>query len=185
LCRTSYGPYGRAMIRICKEESFHQRQGYELLMTMMRGTDEQRAMVQESVNRFWWPALMMFGPPDDASPNTAQSMAWGIKRHTNDELRQKFVDMSVPQAEALGVTFPDPELMWNEERGHYDFGQPDWEEFMQGVKGNGPCNAQRMAHRRRAHGGGAWVREAATAYAAKQAARRADRDADGDMEVSA
>src|SRR5574339_578048 len=130
LCRTSYGPYGRAMIRICKEESFHQRQGYELLATMMRGTDEQRAMVQESVDRFWWPALMMFGPPDDASPNTAQSMAWGIKRHTNDELRQKFVDMSVPQAEALGVTLPDPELRWNEERGHHDFGQPDWEEFM-------------------------------------------------------
>ena len=169
LCRTSYGPYGRAMIRVCKEESFHQRQGYELLMTMMRGTEAQRAMVQESVNRFWWPALMMFGPPDDASPNTAQSMAWGIKRNTNDELRQKFVDMSVPQAEALGVTLPDPELVWNEERGHHDFGQPDWEEFMQGVKGNGPCNAQRMAHRRRAHEDGAWVREAATAYAAKQA----------------
>ncbi len=145
LCRTSYGPYGRAMIRVCKEESFHQRQGYELLTTMMRGTDEQRAMVQESVNRFWWPALMMFGPPDADSPNTAQSMAWGIKRNTNDELRQKFVDMSVPQAEALGVTLPDPELVWNEERGHHDFGQPDWEEFMQGVKGNGPCNA-------RAHG---------------------------------
>ena len=149
LCRTSYGPYGRAMIRVCKEESFHQRQGYELLTTMMRGTDEQRAMVQESVDRFWWPALMMFGPPDADSPNTAQSMAWGIKRNTNDELRQKFVDMSVPQAEALGVTLPDPELVWNEERGHHDFGQPDWEEFMQGVKGNGPCNAERMAHRRR------------------------------------
>ncbi|HYJ28485.1 MAG TPA: 1,2-phenylacetyl-CoA epoxidase subunit PaaA [Nocardioides sp.] len=169
LCRTSFGPYGRAMIRVCKEESFHQRQGYELLTTMMRGTDEQRAMVQESVDRFWWPALMMFGPPDDASPNTAQSMAWGIKRNTNDELRQKFVDMSVPQAEALGVTLPDPELAWNEERGHYDFGQPDWDEFMEGVKGNGPCNAQRMAHRRRAHEDGAWVRKAATAYAAKQA----------------
>ena len=168
LCRCSYGPYARAMIRVCKEESFHQRQGYELLMTMMRGTEAQRAMVQESVNRFWWPALMMFGPPDDASPNTAQSMAWGIKRNTNDELRQKFVDMSVPQAEALGVTLPDPELAWNEERGHHDFGEPDWEEFMQGVKGNGPCNAQRMAHRRRAHEDGAWVREAATAYAAKQ-----------------
>ena len=148
LCRTSYGPYGRAMIRICKEESFHQRQGYELLMTMMRGTDEQRAMVQESVNRFWWPALMMFGPPDADSPNTAQSMAWGIKRNTNDDLRQRFVDMTVPQAEALGVTLPDPELRWNEERGHHDFGQPDWDEFMAVVKGNGPCNAQRIAHRR-------------------------------------
>ena len=148
LCRTSFGPYGRAMIRICKEESFHQRQGYELLMTMMRGTDEQRAMVQESVDRFWWPSLMMFGPPDDESPNTAQSMAWGIKRNTNDELRQRFVDMTVPQAEALGVTLPDPDLAWNEERGAHDFGQPDWDEFMQVVKGNGPCNAQRIAHRR-------------------------------------
>ena len=168
LCRTSFGPYGRAMIRICKEESFHQRQGYELLMTMMRGTDEQRAMVQESVNRFWWPALMMFGPPDDESPNSAQSMAWGIKRNTNDDLRQRFVDMSVPQAEALGVTFPDPELRWNEERQAHDFGQPDWDEFMQVVKGNGPCNTQRIAHRRAAHEDGAWVREAATAYAAQQ-----------------
>jgi ring-1,2-phenylacetyl-CoA epoxidase subunit PaaA len=165
LCRTSYGPYGRAMIRVCKEESFHQRQGYELLMTMMRGTEEQREMVQESVNRFWWPSLMMFGPPDADSPNTAQSMAWGIKRNTNDDLRQRFVDMTVPQAEALGVTLPDPELRWNEERGHHDFGEPDWEEFMQVVKGNGPCNAQRMAHRRRAHDEGAWVREAALAFA--------------------
>ena len=168
LCRTSFGPYGRAMIRICKEESFHQRQGYELLMTMMRGTDEQRAMVQESVNRFWWPALMMFGPPDDESPNSAQSMAWGIKRNTNDDLRQRFVDMSMPQAEALGVTFPDPQLRWNEERQAHDFGQPDWDEFMQVVKGNGPCNTQRIAHRRAAHEDGAWVREAATAYAAQQ-----------------
>ncbi len=167
LCRTSYGPYGRAMIRICKEESFHQRQGYELLMTMMRGTDEQRAMVQESVNRFWWPSLMMFGPPDEDSPNTAQSMEWGIKRNTNDDLRQRFVDMSVPQAEALGVTLPDPELRWNDERGHHDFGEPDWDEFMQVVKGAGPCNAQRIAHRRRAHEDGAWVRDAATAFAAR------------------
>ena len=154
LCRTSYGPYGRAMIRICKEESFHQRQGFELLMTMMRGTDEQRAMVQESVDRFWWPALMMFGPPDADSPNTEQSMAWGIKRDTNDELRQKFVDMSVPQAEALGVTLPDPDLRWNDERGHHDFGQPDWDEFYAVVKGPGPCNAQRIAHRTRAHDDG-------------------------------
>ena len=165
LCRTSFGPYGRAMIRICKEESFHQRQGFELLMTMMRGTDEQRAMVQESVNRFWWPALMMFGPPDDDSPNTEQSMAWGIKSHTNDELRQRFVDMSVPQAKALGVTFPDPELGWNEERGAHDFGQPDWDEFWDVVKGNGPCNAQRIAHRKAAWDDGAWVREAAMAFA--------------------
>ncbi|HWC22094.1 MAG TPA: 1,2-phenylacetyl-CoA epoxidase subunit PaaA [Flexivirga sp.] len=165
LCRTSYGPYGRAMIRICKEESFHQRQGYELLMTMMRGTDDQRAMVQESVNRFWWPALMMFGPPDGDSPNTAQSMEWGIKRHTNDELRQRFVDMSMSQAEALGVTFPDPELKWNAERGSYDYGEPDWEEFWHVVKGNGPCNTQRVAHRKAAYDEGAWVREAAMAFA--------------------
>ncbi|MFD2794900.1 1,2-phenylacetyl-CoA epoxidase subunit PaaA [Promicromonospora vindobonensis] len=165
LCRTSFGPYGRAMIRICKEESFHQRQGYELLMTMMRGTDEQRAMVQESVDRFWWPSLMMFGPPDDASPNTAQSMAWGVKTHTNDELRQRFVDMTVPQADALGVTLPDPDLVWNAERGAHDFGQPDWDELWAVVKGNGPCNAQRVAHRKRAWDEGAWVRAAALAFA--------------------
>ncbi|WP_446666792.1 1,2-phenylacetyl-CoA epoxidase subunit PaaA [Flexivirga sp. B27] len=170
LCRTSYGPYGRAMIRICKEESFHQRQGYELLMTMMRGSDEQREMVQESVNRFWWPALMMFGPPDGDSPNTAQSMEWGIKRHTNDELRQRFVDMSMPQAEALGVTFPDPELKWNDERGSYDYGEPDWDEFWAVVKGNGPCNAQRLAHRKAAYDDGAWVRDAASAAAARNEA---------------
>lgn len=169
LCRTSYGPYGRAMIRICKEESFHQRQGYELLMAMMRGTDEQRAMVQESVDRFWWPALMMFGPPDGDSPNTERSMAWGIKRHTNDELRQRMVDMTVPQAEALGVTLPDPEIRWNEERGSYDFGEVDWEEFWAVVKGNGPCNEQRLAHRRKAHDDGAWVREAALAFAERAA----------------
>jgi len=165
LCRTSYGPYGRSMIRICKEESFHQRQGFELLATMMRGTDAQRAMVQESVDRMWWPALMMFGPPDADSPNTEQSMAWGIKRNTNDELRQRFVDMSVPQAAALGVTLPDPELTWNEQRQAHDFGAPDWAEFYAVVKGNGPCNAQRIEHRRRAHDTGAWVREAATAFA--------------------
>lgn len=173
LCRTSFGPYGRAMIRICKEESFHQRQGYELLMTMMRGTEAQREMVQESVNRFWWPALMMFGPPDDNSPNTEQSMAWGIKTHTNDELRQKFVDMSVPQAEALGVTFPDEFLKWNEERGHYDFSTPNWDEFWDVVKGNGPCNTQRIAHRKRAWDEGAWVREAALAFAENQTAEAA------------
>jgi ring-1,2-phenylacetyl-CoA epoxidase subunit PaaA len=156
------------MIRICKEESFHQRQGFELLMTMMRGTDEQRAMVQESVNRFWWPALMMFGPPDEDSTNTEQSMAWGIKTHTNDELRQRFVDMSIPQAKILGVTFPDPDLRWNEERQSHDFGEIDWDEFWAVVKGDGPCNAQRLAHRRKARDDGNWVREAARAFAAKQ-----------------
>ncbi|MBB5998825.1 1,2-phenylacetyl-CoA epoxidase subunit PaaA [Streptomonospora salina] len=173
LCRSSYGPYSRAMIRICKEESFHQRQGYELLATMMRGTDEQRALVQESVDRWWWPSLMMFGPPDADSPNTAQSMHWGIKRHTNDELRQRFVDMSVPQADALGVRLPDPELTWNPDRGHYDFGEPDWAEFTRVVKGDGPCNAERIAHRRRAHEDGAWVREAAAAFAARGAQQQA------------
>ncbi|MGY0499323.1 1,2-phenylacetyl-CoA epoxidase subunit PaaA [Nocardia sp. FBN12] len=168
LCRTSFGPYGRAMIRVCKEESFHQRQGFELLMTMMRGTDAQRAMVQEAVDRWWWPALMMFGPPDDQSPNTEQSMTWKIKRHTNDELRQRFVDMSIPQAEALGVTFPDPDLVWNAERGHHDFGEPDWSEFMDVIKGNGACNVERITNRRAAHEGGAWVREAATVFAARE-----------------
>src|SRR6266567_3583730 len=167
LCRSSYGPYARAMIRVCKEESFHQRQGYELLMTMMRGTPDQRAMVQDAVDRWWWPSLMMFGPPDADSPNTAQSMAWGIKRHTNDELRQRFVDMTVPQAEKLGVSLPDPGLRWNADRGHYDFGSVDWDEFMAVVKGNGPCNAQRIARRQAAHDESAWVREAAAAHAAK------------------
>ncbi|MGH3359630.1 MAG: 1,2-phenylacetyl-CoA epoxidase subunit PaaA, partial [Nocardioidaceae bacterium] len=168
LCRSSYGPYARSMIRICKEESFHQRQGYELLMCMMRGTEEQRAMVQESVDRWWWPSLMMFGPPDDDSPNTAQSMAWGIKRHTNDELRQRFVDMTVPQADALGVTFPDPGLVWNPDRGSYDFGESDWSELKAVITGGGPCNAERIAQRRQAHDEGAWVREAATAFAAQR-----------------
>ncbi|WP_408015793.1 1,2-phenylacetyl-CoA epoxidase subunit PaaA [Rhodococcus chondri] len=168
LCRSSFGPYGRAMIRVCKEESFHQRQGYELLMTMMQGTDAQREMVQESVDRWWWPALMMFGPPDDESPNTEQSMNWRIKRHTNDELRQRFVDMSIPQAEALGVTFPDPNLSWNEERRHYDFGEPDWSEFRAVIEGNGACNVERITNRRAAHENGAWVREAATVFAARE-----------------
>src|SRR5580704_2105140 len=167
LCRSSYGPYARAMIRICKEESFHQRQGYELLMTMMRGTEAQREMVQDATNRTWWPALMMFGPPDADSPNTAQSMKWGVKRHTNDELRQRFVDMTVPQAERLGVTLPDPALCWNSEREHYDFGQPDWAEFKRVISGNGPCNAERIARRQAAHDAGSWVREAAMAHAAK------------------
>jgi len=170
LCRSSYGPYARAMIRICKEESFHQRQGYELLLTMMRGTAAQREMVQDATNRWWWPSLMMFGPPDADSPNTAQSMRWRVKRFTNDELRQRFVDMTVPQADALGVTLPDPVLRWNPDRGHYDFGRVDWAEFKQVVAGHGPCNAQRIAHRRAAHEGGAWVREAAATYAASKAA---------------
>ncbi|GAA3437449.1 1,2-phenylacetyl-CoA epoxidase subunit PaaA [Kutzneria kofuensis] len=169
LCRSSYGPYARAMIRICKEESFHQRQGYELLLTLMRGTQAQRDMVQDAVNRWWWPSLMMFGPPDDASPNTAQSMAWKIKRHTNDELRQRFVDMSVPQAEKLGVTLPDPLLKWNAERNHYDFGPIDWDELKRVISGDGPCNKERIANRRRAHEDGEWVREAALAHAAKRA----------------
>ncbi len=172
LCRTSYGPYGRAMIRVCKEESFHQRQGYELLMTMMAGTDEQRAMVRESVTRFWWPSLMMFGPPDSDSPNSARSMAWGIKRNGNDELRQRFVDMTVPQADALGVTLPDPDLTWNDERQSYDFGEPDWAELAAVIRGEGPCNAQRLANRRAAHEDGAWVREAASAHASKTAFAR-------------
>ncbi|MDP9393338.1 MAG: 1,2-phenylacetyl-CoA epoxidase subunit A [Actinomycetota bacterium] len=171
LCRCSYGPYARAMVRICKEESFHQRQGFEILHSLSNGTPAQHAMAQDAVDRWWWPSLMMFGPPDDQSPNSAQSMAWGIKRHSNDELRQKFVDMTVPQAEALGLTLPDPELRWNDERGHYDFGAIDWTEFYEVLKGNGPCNVQRMEHRRRAHAEGAWVRDAADAYAAKRRAR--------------
>jgi len=150
---------------VCKEESFHQRQGFELLMTMMRGTPEQREMVQESVDRWWWPSLMMFGPPDDRSPNTERSMAWRIKRHTNDELRQRFVDMAVPQADALGVTFPDPDLEWNAERRSYDFGEPDWDELMHVIAGNGPASVERIARRTAAHDDGAWVREAANEYA--------------------
>jgi ring-1,2-phenylacetyl-CoA epoxidase subunit PaaA len=168
LCRSSYGPYARAMIRICKEESFHQRQGYELLLTMMTGTDAQRAMVQDAVDRWWWPSLMMFGPPDAQSPNTAQSMAWRIKRHTNDELRQRFVDMTVPQADALGVTLPDPELAWDDEAGCYRFGDIDWDEFARVLAGDGPCNAERIARRRAARDDSAWVVEATTAYAARQ-----------------
>src|SRR5690348_11207198 len=170
LCRSSYGPYARAMVRICKEESFHQRQGYELLLTMMRGSRAQQEMVQDATNRWWWPSLMMFGPPDADSPNTAQSMRWKIKRHTNDELRQRFVDMTVPQAEALGVTLPDPALRWNAERESYDFGEPDWDEFKRVISGDGPMNAARVALRRRADEDGAWVREAAAAHAAKGAA---------------
>jgi ring-1,2-phenylacetyl-CoA epoxidase subunit PaaA len=165
LCRASYGPYGRAMVRICKEESFHQRQGFEILLHLMRGTEAQRAMAQESVNRWYAPALMMFGPPDDDSPNSRQSMAWSIKRFSNDDLRQRFVDMLVPQAEILGVTLPDPNIKWNEERGHFDFGDLDWQEFHEVLAGNGPANSIRVARRREAHEEGAWVREAARAYA--------------------
>jgi ring-1,2-phenylacetyl-CoA epoxidase subunit PaaA len=168
LCRTSYGPYGRAMVRICKEESFHQRQGFELLLTLARGTEAQKAMAQDAVNRWWYPSLAMFGPPDDASTHTEQSMRWGIKRFTNDELRQKFVDMTVPQAEVLGLSIPDPDLRWNEESGHYDYTAPDYDELYRVIKGDGPCNRQRMARRVAAHTDGAWVREAAAAYAAKQ-----------------
>ena len=169
LTRTSYGPYARAMVRICKEESFHQRQGYEILLSLCRGTDIQKQMAQESLNRFWWPALMMFGPPDAESPNTAQSMKWKIKRKTNDELRQYFIDMTVPQAEVLGLTIPDPDLKWNEERGHYDFGSINWDEFWNVVKGNGPCNKERLDARRDAWNEGEWVRAAAMAYADKKA----------------
>jgi ring-1,2-phenylacetyl-CoA epoxidase subunit PaaA len=174
LCRCSYGPYARAMVRICKEESFHQRQGYDLLLTLARGTAAQHAMAQDAVDRWWWPSLMMFGPPDGDSQHSAQSMAWKIKRHSNDELRQRFVDMCVPQAEVLGLTLPDPELRWNADRGHWDFGEIDWSEFTRVIKGNGPCNRQRLEHRVRAHEEGRWVREAATAYAATRAARAAD-----------
>ena len=169
LCRCSYAPYARAMVRICREESFHQRQGFESLLTMMtRGTDAQKAMVQDAVNRWWWPSLMMFGPPDSESPNSEQSMRWGIKRISNDDLRQKFIDATAEQAKILGVSLPDPELRWNEERGHWDFGPIDWREFWQVVGGEGPCNRERLAARVKAWDDGAWVREAALAHAAKQ-----------------
>src|SRR5262247_920389 len=173
ICRCSYGPYARAMIRICKEESFHMRQGYDALLAMARGTPAQRAMMQDAVNRWWWPVLMMFGPHDRDSQHTGQAMKWGIKRISNDDLRQKFVDATVPQAELLGVKLPDPKLKWNVERGHYDFGEIDWEEFWRVVNGDGPCNRERLATRVRAHDEGRWVREAALAYAAKQRAREA------------
>lgn len=171
LCRCSYGPYARAMVRICKEESFHQRQGYEALLVMMRGTQKQRDMVQDAVNRWWWKCLAMFGPPDADSPHSAQAQQWGIKRISNDDLRQKFVDATVPQAKVLGVTLPDPELKWNEARQHYDFGQIDWKEFWSTVEGNGPCNKERLATRVKAHNNGQWVRDAALAHAQKQQAR--------------
>ncbi len=167
LCRCSYGPYARAMIRVCKEESFHQRQGYQSLYVLAQGSPAQRAMAQDAVDRWWYPSLAMFGPPDAESTHSAQSMEWKIKRFSNDELRQRFVDMCVPQAEILGLTLPDPDLRWNAETGHYDFTQPDFEELMRVVRGDGPCNRQRMTHRRRAHEEGAWVREASAAYAGK------------------
>ncbi len=170
LCRASYGPYARAMIRVCKEESFHQRQGFEILLALSRGTQAQHRMAQEAVNRWYAPSLMMFGPPDADSPNSAKSMAWKIKRFSNDELRQRFVDMLVPQAEALGLTLPDPELRWNAKRGHFDYGDLDWDEFYAVLRGEGQCNVQRLAHRRRAHDDGSWVREAAAVYADKKAA---------------
>ncbi|GAB3235199.1 1,2-phenylacetyl-CoA epoxidase subunit A [Hymenobacter seoulensis] len=173
LCRTSYGPYARAMVRVCKEESFHQRQGFEIMQTLCEGSPEQKAMAQEGLNRWWWPTLMMFGPKDSESPNTAQSMNWRIKRFTNDELRQKFVDMMVPQAEFLGLTVPDPNLKWNEAKQGYDFGDVDWEEFWNVVKGNGMCNKERLQARVQAHEEGAWVREAALAHAEKRKQREA------------
>ncbi|MBK5074652.1 1,2-phenylacetyl-CoA epoxidase subunit A [Budviciaceae bacterium CWB-B4] len=173
LCRTSYAPYARAMVKICKEESFHQRQGYEAAMAMANGSAEQRAMLQDSINRFWWPALMMFGPTDSDSPNSAQSMVWKIKRHSNDELRQKFVDNTVPQLEALNMTVPDPDLKWDEASGHYRFGTINWDEFYQVIKGHGLCNHERVGAKRRAWEEGSWVREAAMAHAEKHAVKAA------------
>jgi ring-1,2-phenylacetyl-CoA epoxidase subunit PaaA len=168
LCRTSYGPYARAMVRICKEESFHQRQGYEILMTLSKGNEEQKKMLQDSVNRWWWPALMMFGPNDSESIHSQKSMDWKIKRKSNDELRQDFVDATVKQAEFLGVTLPDEKLVWNQERSHYDFGEINWKEFWEVVGGNGPCNKKRLKTRKKAYDDGAWVREAAWAFAEKR-----------------
>ena len=168
LCSTSFGPYARAMVRICKEESFHQRQGYEILLTLCRGTQEQKAMAQDALNRWWWPSLMMFGPVDAESPNTEQSMKWKLKRKTNDELRQQFIDQTVPQAEILGITVPDPDLKWNEGKKQYDFGEIDWDEFWQVVKGHGPCNKQRIEARVKTWEEGIWVRDAAMLYAEKQ-----------------
>ena len=168
LCRTSYGPYARAMVRICKEESFHQRQGYDILLTLSKGSDIQKKMAQDAINRWWWPSLMMFGPSDAESVHSQQSMVWKIKRSSNDELRQKFVDMTIPQVQLLGMTLPDPELKWNEDRKHYDYGEINWTEFKNIIKGNGPCNKQRIEARITAHEEGEWVREAASAYALKK-----------------
>ena len=173
LCRCSYGPYARAMIRICKEESFHQRQGFDIMLSLCRGTPAQKAMAQDALNRWWWPVVMMFGPSDADSIHSGQTMRWGIKRISNDDLRQKFIDATVPQAELLGLAIPDPDLKWNAERGHYDHGPIDWDEFWRTVNGNGPCNRERMTARVRAHEKGAWVREATLAHAAKERARAA------------
>jgi ring-1,2-phenylacetyl-CoA epoxidase subunit PaaA len=171
LCRCSYGPYARAMVRICKEESFHQRQGFSIMLALASGTEAQKAMAQDALDRWWWPAVMMFGPPDAESAHSATSMAWGIKRFSNDELRQRFIDQTVPQADVLGLTIPDAELAWNDERGHFDFGTPPWDEFWATVKGNGPVSTERLERRVGAHRDGAWVREAAAAHEAKRAAR--------------
>ena len=172
LCRCSYGPYARAMVRVCKEESFHQRQGFQIMLTLCRGTETQKKMAQDALNRWWWPSVMMFGPPDDNSPNSARSMAWKIKRHSNDELRQRYIDITVPQADFLGLRIPDDDLSFNEETGHYEIGAIDWEEFTRVIKGQGQCNADRLNARQKAHDEGAWVREAASAYAKKRAARQ-------------
>lgn len=174
LQRTSYGPYSRAMVLICKEESFHQRQGYEIMMTLSFGTEEQKSMAQEALNRWWWPSLMMFGPSDKESTHSHQNMAWKIKRHSNDDLRQKFIDMTVPQAEYLGLTIPDSDLKWNAEKGQYDWGEIDWTEFWEVVKGNGPCNIERVANRKKAYDEGAWVRKAAMVYAEKKAKQKVE-----------
>jgi ring-1,2-phenylacetyl-CoA epoxidase subunit PaaA len=172
LCRASYGPYSRAMVRVCKEESFHQRQGYEIMLSLSKGSKVQQKMAQDALNRWWWPSIMMFGPTDDSSPNSVQSMKWKIKRFSNDELRQKFVDVTVEQARILGLTIPDKNLKWNEERGHYDFGEINWDEFWNVVKGNGPCNKERLETRKKAWEEGEWVREAAQAYAEKRKSRK-------------
>jgi ring-1,2-phenylacetyl-CoA epoxidase subunit PaaA len=173
LCRCSYGPYARAMQRICREESFHQRQGYEIMATLSRGSEQQHAMAQDALDRWWWPSLMMFGPPDAESVHSSRSMQWKIKRFSNDELRQRFVDVTVPQAEAIGLRIPDDELRWNEQESRYDFGPIDWEEFRQVLAGHGPCNRERLAQRQRAHSEGAWVREAAAAYAQRTSSQEA------------
>lgn len=167
LTRTSYGPYARAMVRICKEESFHQRQGFEILLILSRGSDEQKAMCQDAIDRWWWPSVMMFGPNDESSPHTMQSMKWKVKRFTNDELRQRFIDICAEQVKILGMKIPDPDLKWNEETGHYEFGEINWDEFWQVVNGNGPCNKERLAARIKAHEEGEWVREAALAFSKK------------------
>lgn len=171
LTRCSYGPYSRAMVRICKEESFHQRQGYDIMTTLCAGSREQRAMAQDALDRWWWPAVMMFGPPDAESQHNERSMRWKIKLHTNDELRQKFIDQTVPQADYIGLEIPDDELRFDEKRNHYDFGTPNWDEFYDVLRGNGPCNRERLEARREAHRAGAWIREAALAHAAKVLAR--------------